>query len=68
MDLSFKEQLIIILDRKKISKKKLAELLNTTRQNLYQKFDRGNFSEDDIKKICDVLNLKYKIIIEDKEG
>lgn len=30
---------------------------------LYNKFKRDNFSETDLKQICDVLNCEYEIII-----
>lgn len=67
MNMSFREQLILILDKRKISKKKLAESLNMTRQNLNVKLREEKLNEKEMREICDALDLKLSIKIEDKE-
>ena len=44
----------------------LARLLNTSYQNLDQKMKRDNFSEKEMSQIADVLNLDWKILLENK--
>lgn len=65
MNLTFKEQLILILDRRKMTKNELAKLWNTSRQNLYKKFEKNSFTEIEMKEICELLNLKYTLTIEE---
>lgn len=65
MNLTFTEQLEIILKRKKMTKAQLAKLIQITPQNMYNQMERNNFKEDDMKKICEVLNLKYTLTIEE---
>ena len=38
----------------------LAHRLNTTPQNLYNKFKRDNFSEKELHEIADALNCSFK--------
>lgn len=61
------EKIKILLVKKNISAAKLAELLNVTPQNLYNKFKRDNFSEKELKDIADVLEVKFEgfFILED---
>jgi DNA-binding Xre family transcriptional regulator len=68
MDLTFSEQLEIILKRKKLTKTELAKMIGTTPQNLYNQMERNNFKENDMKKICEALKLKYVLFIEDTEN
>ena len=61
------EKIKILLVKKNISTAKLAEMLNVTPQNLYNKFKRDNFSEKELKAIADVLGVKFEgfFILED---
>lgn len=65
--LSFGEKIRIILKRKNLTIKDLANLLNISAQNLSNKFSRDNFSEKDIKEITQVLNCNYEIKIQMKD-
>lgn len=65
--LSFSEKIRIILKRKNLTIKDLAELLNTSNQNLSNKFSRNNFSEKDLKEISQALNCEYDIKIKMKD-
>ena len=55
------EKIKILLVKKNISAVQLAELLDVTPQNIYNKFKRDNFSENELKEISDKLNVKYEI-------
>lgn len=54
-----------ILKTKNISHIELAERLNTTKQNVSNKFKRDSFSALDLVEIADVLNLE--LVYLDKE-
>lgn len=43
----------------------LARLLGTSRENLSAKIKRDNFSENDMQKIADALNMKLEIKLAD---
>lgn len=64
----FSEKIKIALIKKNMSTVDLAKLLNVTPQNLYNKFKRDNFSEKEIKEVCEVLNLKYEINLHFENG
>lgn len=51
---------ILLIKRGNISEAKLAELLNTSPQNLSGKMKRDNFTEKDLQQIAKVLNCEYK--------
>lgn len=51
---------ILLIKRGNISEAKLAELLNTSPQNLSGKMKRDNFTEKDLQQIAKVLNCDYK--------
>lgn len=51
---------ILLIKRGNISEAKLAELLNTSPQNLSGKMKRDNFTEKDLKQIAKVLDCEYK--------
>ncbi|KOP72399.1 transcriptional regulator [Lysinibacillus sp. FJAT-14745] len=55
------EKLKVILKRKNMTVKELADLLGTSRQNLHGKLSKDNLSENDLKKFCEVLDVKYEI-------
>lgn len=63
------EKIKVLLVKKKVSAAKLAELLDTTPQNLYNKFKRDNFSEKELKEIADALGVKFEayFVLEDGE-
>lgn len=43
----------------------LSRLLGTSRENLSAKIKRDNFSENDMQKIADALNMKLEIKLAD---
>lgn len=51
---------ILLIKRGNISEAKLAELLQTSPQNLSGKMKRDNFTEKDLQEIAKVLNCDYK--------
>lgn len=55
------EKVKVLLNRKNLTIKDLADKLGTSRQNLSGKFSRDNFSEKDIKEIAEALNCDYEI-------
>lgn len=67
--LSATEKLKVILSRKGLTVKELADLLDTSRQNLHSKLSKNNLNEEDLKKFCEVLGVQYEItfILDDGE-
>ena len=67
--LSFGEQVKIILSRKGMTIKELAELIEDTtgkkmsRQNLTQRLGRDNFQEKDIRMIAKILGCPFQLSI-----
>jgi len=53
------EKIKILLIKENTSVKELAERLNTTPQNLTNKFKRDNFSEKELLAIAEALNVEY---------
>lgn len=53
------EKIKIVLVKRKLSAKKLAEQLGTTPANLYHKFKRDNFSQKELEEIGEVLNCDF---------
>lgn len=51
---------ILLIKRGNISEAKLAELLQTSPQNLSGKMKRDNFTEKDLQEIAKVLDCDYK--------
>mgnify|MGYP001021136739 CR=1 FL=1 len=49
-----------------ISQSEFARLLGTTRQNIYHKLQRDNFSSQELDQICKILNMKLVMIDKDK--
>ena len=62
------EKIKIILKRKNITLSELAELINSSRQNLSNKMSRDNFSEKEIKEIAKALNLECEITFKFEDG
>ncbi|QPQ30407.1 helix-turn-helix domain-containing protein [Lysinibacillus sp. JNUCC 51] len=49
------------MNRKDLSVQDLAELLGQSRQNINTKLKKDNFSEQDLKKIAEVLDVKCEV-------
>ncbi len=71
MELTFGEQIKIILKRKNMTIRQLAELVEVqtgkpmSRQNLTQKLNRDNFQEQDMKEVAQALGCVVKISVID---
>ncbi len=59
MPLTMGEKIKILIDRRGITITELSKRLGTSRQNLTNKFTRNNFSEQELKKIAEVLNCEF---------
>ena len=57
----------MLLVKKDMTQKELAEKLGVTQGNLSRKFANDNLSERDIKKIADILNCEFKGTFIDKD-
>ena len=55
MSLSMSEKIRILLRRKKMTITDLADILDTSRQNLTNKLNRDNFTEKELQQIAKVL-------------
>jgi len=53
------EKIEIVLVKRKISKKELAERLGYSPSNLYNKLKRDNFTEKELQQIASVLNCSF---------
>lgn len=73
MDLTFGEQVKIILRRKGMTIKELAEIIEETtgkkmsRQNLTQRLGRDNFQEQDMRMIAGILDCPFHLNILDED-
>lgn len=69
LDLTFAEQVKIILSRKGMTIKELAEMIEEktgkkmSRQNLTQRLGRDNFQEQDMRMIADILGCSFQLSI-----
>jgi transcriptional regulator with XRE-family HTH domain len=61
MKLTVAEKLRIIMNRLNVNMTTLAELSGQSRQNLSNKFSRGNFTEDDIQKLAAALGCEVEV-------
>ena len=75
LDLTFGEQVKIILSRKGMTIKELAETIEErtgkkmSRQNLTQRLGRDNFQEQDVRMIADILGCPFQLsILADSEA
>jgi len=50
----------ILLTEKEITLSELAEKIGTSQPNLSNKMQRDNFSEKDLIKIAEILDVKYE--------
>lgn len=70
MELTFGEQIKILLNRRGMSIKELAELTeektgkSMSRQNLTQRLNRDNFQEQDMRVLAEILGCRVRIIVE----
>ena len=61
------ENIKIVMLKRKINIKGLAEKLGTTGNNMTNKFKRDNFSENELREIANALNCKLDIAFIDNE-
>lgn len=59
------EKIRLLLKRKGMTVTSLAESINTTRQNLTNKLNRNNFSENELKEIAEALGCSLILEFED---
>ena len=62
MQLSVSEKIKIILGRRKMTVSDLAKKLNTSRQNLTNKFSRSNFSEKELRQIAEAMDCSVDVL------
>lgn len=54
------EKIRILLAKKNMSKAQLAEKLGYCPSNIYNKFKRDNFSEQELMKIAEILDCTFE--------
>lgn len=57
----FAEKIELVLVKRKMTKAELATKLGMSTQNLYSRMKRDNFSENDMKKIAEVLECSLDV-------
>lgn len=62
MQLSVSEKIKIILGRRNMTVSDLAKKLNTSRQNLTNKFSRSNFSEKELRQIAEAMDCSVDVL------
>ncbi len=62
MQLSVSEKIKVILGRRNMTVSDLAKNLNTSRQNLTNKFSRNNFSEKELRQIAEAMNCSVDVL------
>lgn len=62
MNLTVTGKIKLILIRKNMTMKDLADTIGTSKQNLFGKFKKNNFSEKDLNQISEALNYDYEIV------
>ena len=62
MQLSVSEKIKIILGRRNMTVSDLAKKLNTSRQNLTNKFARNNFSEKELQGIAEAMDCSVNVL------
>ena len=74
LDLTFGEQVKIVLSRKGMTIKELAETIEAetgkkmSRQNLTQRLGRDNFQEQDMRMIAQILDCPFHLNILDEDN
>lgn len=61
------ENIKIVMLKRKINIKELAEKLGTTGNNMTNKFKRDNFSEKELQEIARALNCRLDIALIDND-
>lgn len=59
MDLTAKDKIKIILDRRNMTLTQLANATGQSRQNISNKMSRNNFTEQDLQQIAAALNCTF---------
>lgn len=67
MQMTTVEKIKLIRDRAGLNLGELAARAETTRQNLNNKFGRNNFSENEIRKLGDVMGYDVEITFINRE-
>ena len=62
------EKIRILLKRKEMTITELAEKTKTTRQNMTNKLNRNNFSENDLKDIAKALECDLILEFKDRKS
>lgn len=62
MQLSVSEKIKIILGRRNMTVSDLAKKLNTSRQNLTNKFARNNFREKELQEIAEAMDCSVNVL------
>ena len=62
MQLSVSEKIKIILGRRNMTVSDLAKKLNTSRQNLTNKFSRSNVSEKELRQIAEAMDCSVDVL------
>lgn len=62
MQLSVSEKIKIILGRRNMTVSDLAKKLNTSRQNLTNKFSRSDFSEKELRQIAEAMDCSVDVL------
>lgn len=62
MQLSVSEKIKIILGRRNMTVSDLAKKLNTSRQNLTNKFARNNFSKKELQEIAEAMDCSVNVL------
>lgn len=55
------EKIQMLLLKRKMKTTDLAKMLGCTPTNIYKKYKRDNFSEEEVKKIAELLNCDYEV-------
>lgn len=66
--ITISEKLEIVLRREGITKKELADKLNTSQPNLSKKFKYNDWRESDVREICSVIGIECETIFKLKDG
>ncbi|MBQ2954464.1 MAG: helix-turn-helix transcriptional regulator [Clostridia bacterium] len=61
MSISAGEKLRLVLRRRGMTIAQLAERMNTSRQNISNKLARDNFTEQELRALCDALDCDCDI-------
>ena len=67
MKMTTVEKIEFLRRRRGLKKGDLAAATGQTRQNLSNKYDRGNFSEKELSGFAEALGCELKIIFVDKQ-